>query len=144
MKANNFFEVPAAFSLPFSNCEINQVFLLAVLADVTPTKMLPDGTVVPASVELKQISFRGVNIFQDLCPNQLDAISACVLEQLDSAPLSCGVEAEPSELEKRQQRDEARADLADHLRDVAQDEKAERELSTTPLTDPDGPLGMGA
>lgn len=124
-KPNNFFEVPAAFSLPYSNCEINQVFLLAVLADVTPAKLLPDGTAVPAAVELKQISFRGVNIFQDLCPNQLDAISACILEQLDSAPLSCGV---------------APAD------DVGPPgaQASEAEPSATPLTDPNGPLGMGA
>lgn len=124
-KPNNFFEVPAAFSLPFSNCEINQVFLLAVLADVAPAKLLPDGTAVPASVELKQVSFRGVNIFQDLCPNQLDAICACVLEQLDRDPLHCGV-----------------APAGDAGPPGAQ--ASEAESSTTPLTDPDGPLGMGA
>lgn len=101
MKPNNFFEVPAAFHFPLSNCEINQCFFLAVLADVEPKKELLDGTVIPAKATIRQVSFRGVNIAGDLCPNQMDAIEAFVLEQLDA------------------------------------------EASTTPLTDPDGQLGMG-
>lgn len=80
---NNFFEVPAQFTIPFSNCEINQVFLLAVLADVKPGRMLLDGTVVPTKVTVQQVSFRGVNIWGDLCPNQIEAIEASILDQLD-------------------------------------------------------------